>query len=70
MAKHIERHASAAGYGVMFCDTQIDELRELAGLRSLLDYRVAGLVFLAYAGDSGSVERAGATHPARKRLAA
>lgn len=54
MAKHIERHASAAGYGVMFCDTQIDELRELAGLRSLLDYRVAGLVFLAYAGDSDS----------------
>jgi DNA-binding LacI/PurR family transcriptional regulator len=54
MAKQIERHASARGYRVMFCDTQIDKRLELAGLQSLLDYRVAGLVFLAYAGDAES----------------
>jgi DNA-binding LacI/PurR family transcriptional regulator len=54
MAKQIEHHASARGYRVMFCDTQIDKRLELAGLQSLLDYRVAGLVFLAYAGDAES----------------
>lgn len=54
MAKAVEWHATARGYRVMICNTQIDERRELASLRSLLDYRVAGLVMLAYAGDAES----------------
>jgi DNA-binding LacI/PurR family transcriptional regulator len=56
MAKRIEIHASNRGYRTMFCNTQIDEHLELAGLRSLLDYRVAGIIFLAYAGDAESAE--------------
>ena len=54
MAKAVEWHATKRGYRVMICNTQIDERRELAGLRSLLDYRVAGLIMLAYAGDAES----------------
>src|SRR5690606_35864266 len=54
MSQEIERHASARGYHVMFCSTQTDEGIELAGLQSLLEYRVAGLIFLAYVGDSVS----------------
>lgn len=54
MTKQIEHYAGQCGYQVMFCNTQIDEHIELAGLRGLLDYRVAGLIFLAYAGDEGS----------------
>lgn len=54
MAKQVERYASEHGYQVMFCNTQIDHKLELEGLRGLLDYRIAGLVFLAYAGDEES----------------
>ena len=54
MAKQVEYHASLHGFRVMFCDTQINERLELDGLRSLLDYRVAGLMFLAYSGDEES----------------
>jgi LacI family transcriptional regulator len=54
MTKAVEWHATARGYRVMICNTQIDERRELASLRSLLDYRVAGLIMLAYAGDAES----------------
>lgn len=54
MTKQIERYAGQHGYQVMFCNTQIDQHVELAGLRGLLDYRVAGLIFLAYAGDAES----------------
>ena len=49
MAKQIERHAGAQGYRVMFVNMQTDEA-EPAGLESLLEYRVAGIVFLAHAG--------------------
>jgi len=54
MAKQVERYASEHGYRVMFCNTQIDHRIELEGLRGLLDYRVAGIIFLAYAGDEES----------------
>lgn len=54
MTKQIERYAGQHGYQVMFCNTQIDQHVELAGLRALLDYRIAGLIFLAYAGDAES----------------
>jgi DNA-binding LacI/PurR family transcriptional regulator len=50
MAKLVEHFAAVRGFYVMFCNTQVDEQVELAGIRSLLEHRVAGLVFLAYAG--------------------
>jgi LacI family transcriptional regulator len=52
MAKQVERHASAIGYRTMFCSTQADESAELAGISSLLEYRVAGILFLAHSGAS------------------
>jgi DNA-binding LacI/PurR family transcriptional regulator len=52
MAKQIERYASARGYRMMFCNTQGDEEAEVAGLESLLEQRVAGIIFLAYSGAS------------------
>ena len=52
MAKLIERFAAARGYRVMFCNTQGEEEIEVAGLEGLLEQRVAGIIFLAYAGGS------------------
>ncbi len=52
MAKQVERHASACGYRTMFCNTQAEETAELAGIESLLEYRVAGILFLAHTGAS------------------
>lgn len=52
MAKQIERQASARGYRTMFCNTQAEETAELTGLQSLLEYRVAGILFLAHTGAS------------------
>jgi LacI family transcriptional regulator len=49
MAKQVERHASARGYRTMFCSTQAEEAAELTGIQSLLEYRVAGILFLAHA---------------------
>ena len=49
MAKQVERHASLQGYRVMFVNSQTD-MAEAAGLESLLEYRVAGIIFLAHAG--------------------
>jgi LacI family transcriptional regulator len=58
MAKLIESFATAHGFQLMFCNTQVDENTELAGIRSLIEHRVAGLVFLAYAGDAESARQA------------
>ena len=52
MAKQIERSAAVRGYRVMFCNTQGEEAAEIAGLEGLLEQRVAGIIFLAYAGGS------------------
>lgn len=52
MAKQVERHASARGYRTMFCNAQAEEAAELTGIQSLLEYRVAGILFLAHTGDS------------------
>ena len=52
MAKSVERHAAARGYTAMFCNTEGDSQSELAGVETLLEYRVAGIVFLAFSGDS------------------
>jgi LacI family transcriptional regulator len=56
MAKLVEHFAAARGFQVMFCNTQVDEEIELAGIRSLLEHRVAGLLFLAYAGSPGRAQ--------------
>jgi DNA-binding LacI/PurR family transcriptional regulator len=58
MAKLIERHAAARGYTAMFCNTLGDAKAELAAVETLLEYRVAGFVFLAYAGDASGVRGA------------
>jgi LacI family transcriptional regulator len=52
MAKQIERSAAVRGYRVMFCNTQGEEAAEIACLEGLLEQRVAGIIFLAYAGGS------------------
>ncbi|MDQ6722172.1 MAG: LacI family transcriptional regulator [Candidatus Dormibacteraeota bacterium] len=58
MAKQIERAAAARGYQAMFCNTQGDEDTELKAIQSFLQYRVAGILFLAYAGDAERARRA------------
>ena len=52
MAKSVERHAAARGYAAMFCNTEGDGQSELAGVETLLQHRVAGIVFLTFSGDS------------------
>ena len=52
MAKSVERQASARGYTAMFCNTEGDSESEFAGIEMLLAQRVAGIVFLAFSGDS------------------
>jgi LacI family transcriptional regulator len=52
MAKLVERHAATRGYTAMFCNTEGDSQSEIAGVETLLEYRVAGIVFLTFSGDS------------------
>ncbi|HVS48188.1 MAG TPA: LacI family DNA-binding transcriptional regulator [Candidatus Dormibacteraeota bacterium] len=56
MAKLVERHAAARGYTAMFCNTEGNSQSELAGVETLLEYRVAGIVFLAFSGDSRTMK--------------
>ena len=56
MAKSVERHASARGYTAMFCNTEGDSQSELAGVETLLEHRVAGIVFLAFSGASRTMQ--------------
>jgi LacI family transcriptional regulator len=56
MAKSVERHAASRGYTAMFCNTEGDSQSELAGVETLLEYRVAGIVFLAFSGDSRTMQ--------------
>src|SRR5438128_5309136 len=56
MAKSVERHAAARGYTAMFCNTEGDSQSELAGIETLLEHRVAGIVFLALSGDSRTMQ--------------
>lgn len=46
MAMLVEGLAAAQGYQVMFCNTRADPEAELCGIRSMLEHRVAGLLFL------------------------
>jgi LacI family transcriptional regulator len=58
LAKLIERNAAARGYSTMFCDLEGDDGQSLAGVRLLLDQRVAGIVFLSHYGGSSEIEAA------------
>ena len=58
MAKLIERHAASRGYTAMFCNTEGDSQSELEGVGSLLAHRVAGIVFLAFSGESRTMREA------------
>ena len=58
MAKMIERHAAARGYTAMFCNTEGDSQSEIEGVESLLEHRVAGIVFLASSGESRAMSEA------------
>lgn len=57
MAKSVERHAAARGYTAMFSNTEGDSDRELAGVETLLQHRVAGIVFFTFSGDARTMER-------------
>jgi DNA-binding LacI/PurR family transcriptional regulator len=48
MAKLIERCAAAEGFRVMFCNTEVADEIDITGLESLVEHRVAGVVFLSY----------------------
>src|SRR2546421_2873835 len=56
LAKLIERNAAARGYSTMFCDVEGDDALSLAGVRLLLDQRVAGIIFLSHYGGSSDIE--------------
>ena len=56
MAKRVERVAFARGYTAMFCNIEEDGERGLAGVESLLEQQVAGIVFLAFFGRSPAIE--------------
>jgi len=58
MAKMIERHAASRGYTAMFCNTEGDSQSEIEGVESLLEHRVAGIVFLAFSGESRAMREA------------
>lgn len=52
LAKSVERQPAARGYTAMFCNTEGDSASELAGIEMRLEQRVAGIVFLAFSGES------------------
>ena len=56
MAKSLERHAAARGFTAMFCNTEGESQSELAGVETLLQHRVAGIVFLAFSGDARTMQ--------------
>lgn len=56
MAKSVERHAARRGYTAMFSNTEGDGESELAGVQTLLQHRVAGIVFLAFSGAAQTME--------------
>jgi LacI family transcriptional regulator len=57
MAKLIERWGFHHGYTAMFCNIEGDDDLAVAGVESLLEQRVAGIVFLAFFGRSPDIEQ-------------
>jgi DNA-binding LacI/PurR family transcriptional regulator len=62
MAKSVERYAAARGFTAMFCNTEGDSESELAGVETLLQHQVAGIVFLAFSGDARTMREMIAHH--------
>jgi LacI family transcriptional regulator len=56
MAKLIERWAFHHGYTAMFCNIEGEDELAVAGVETLLEQRVAGIVFLAFFGRSPEIE--------------
>jgi LacI family transcriptional regulator len=56
MAKLIERWAFHHGYTAMFCNIEGEDEMAVAGVESLLEQRVAGIVFLAFFARSPEIE--------------
>jgi LacI family transcriptional regulator len=52
LAKLVEQHASASGYGVMICNTDGRPESEQRRIGLLLEQRVAGIVMLQFSGDT------------------
>src|SRR5439155_152509 len=50
--------AASRGYTAMFCNTEGDSQSEIEGVESLLEHRVAGIVFLAFSGESRAMREA------------
>ena len=58
MAQVAERAAFRCGYTTMFCNIEGEENIAVAGVDSLLEHRVAGMVFLAYMSRTRQLENA------------
>src|SRR5579871_7073909 len=56
MAQVAERAAFRCGYTTMFCNIEGEENIAVAGLDSLLEHRVAGIVFLAFVSRTPQLE--------------
>jgi LacI family transcriptional regulator len=56
MAKLIERWAFHHGYTAMFCNIEGEDEMAVAGVGTLIEQRVAGIVFLAFFGRSPEIE--------------
>ena len=71
MAKRVERYAYDAGYTAMFCNIEGGEGDDfaLSRVESLLEQRVAGIVFLAFFGRSPDVPSSSHSKPASSRYA-
>lgn len=51
LTAHIERHAAARGYRILLATTGGDPEAEERAVESLLEYRAAALMFIAFSGD-------------------
>jgi LacI family transcriptional regulator len=57
MATRIERAAFARGYTTMFCNVEGEDGQSAGGVETLLQHRVAGIMFLAFFGRSTAVRQ-------------
>jgi LacI family transcriptional regulator len=58
MAKLVERHAFSSGHAAMFCNIEGEDELAGPGVESLLEQRVAGIVFLAFFGRTPEIRSA------------
>lgn len=55
MATRIERYAFGHGFATMFCNVEGEDGQSVSGVETLLEHRVAGIMFLAFFGRSAAV---------------